>query len=227
MNAHPVIVAIDGPAGSGKSTTARRVAEKLGFLYLDTGAMYRAVALALHRVHADPAHATALPEGFSLHLSHGPDGEMQVWLGDENVSRAIRAPEMGGLASVVSALPWVRDAMVALQREVAGKARAAGQGVVLDGRDIGTVVFPDAEVKIFMVADSRERARRRHAELVARGAELTVEEVEADLVARDTQDATRAVAPLRPASDVVHLDTTALAPEDQVDFVVRRVLERR
>ncbi len=222
-----MIVAIDGPAGSGKSTTARRVAEKLGFLYLDTGAMYRAVALALARHHADIGEARSLPPDFALRLGHDAEGEMRVFLGGEDVSGLIRTAAMGMAASQVAALPWVRRAMVALQREAAAAWQQQGGGVVLDGRDIGTVVFPDADLKIFMVADARERARRRLRELEARGEADTLENVEKALVARDAQDAGRAVSPLRAAPDALVLDTTALSPEEQVDFVVARALERR
>ena len=188
--------------------------------------MYRAVALAFLREQRDPAAADALPPDFQLRLGHDEAGEMRVWIGDEDVSDAIRTAEMGHHASQVSALPWVREQMVALQRQIAQAWEAEGGGLVLDGRDIGTVVFPDAPVKVFMEADVRERARRRVRELEARGHAATVEETEAALAQRDHQDASRTVAPLRAAPDAVRLDTTHLSPEDQVDFVVRLVQER-
>ncbi len=221
-----MIVAIDGPAGSGKSSTARAVAERLGYLYLDTGAMYRSVALVLSRRQTNPEEATHLPPDFALRLAHDSAGEMRVFVGDEDVSQEIRSPEMGVLASRVSALPWVRDAMVKVQRETAHAWIAQGGGVVLDGRDIGTVVFPEADVKVFMEADVRERARRRYDELLARGVQTTPEAVERELTERDYRDATRLVAPLQAAVDAIRLDTTRLSPEEQVDFVAQRVLER-
>lgn len=188
--------------------------------------MYRTVALAFARTGSDAAKASELPEPFELVVRHDGAGAMRVVLNGEDVSEAIRTGEMGSMASRVSALPWVRDEMVRLQRELAATWEAEGGGVVLDGRDIGTVVFPDAQVKIFMVADVRERAQRRLRELAASGETNTLDAVEAALRQRDVQDETRAIAPLRPAPDAVLLDTTRLSPEEQVDFVVKRVQER-
>jgi CMP/dCMP kinase len=219
-----VIVAIDGPAGSGKSTTARRVAEQMGWLYLDTGAMYRAVAVAFLEAgvpFTDEAAAELLAD-LRLDLVPGAGG-FRVLLNGEDVTDRIRTPESSVAASRVSALPAVRERLVAEQRRIAGERRAAGEGAVLEGRDIGTVVFPDAEVKVFLVADPGERARRRRAELSARGEAPSLAEVAADIVARDERDRTRAIAPLRPASDAVELDTTALSVEEQVQSVVELV----
>ena len=222
-----MIIAIDGPAGSGKSTTARAVAARLGFRYLDTGATYRALALAADRLGLDPeTFAHVLPE-VDLDVRYDGDGAQHVWLDGEDVTDALRAREMGPAASAIGRYPAVRERLVALQREIGKTIAAREGGVVLDGRDIGTVVFPDADVKVFMVADAGERARRRHAELYARGEDSDVQLLEAEIVARDAQDAARSVGPLRPAEDAVHLDTTRLTPEEQVDFVVRLARDRK
>lgn len=223
-----LIVAIDGPASSGKSTTARAVARRLGGLYLDTGAMYRALALAFLRAGAAPTPdgaARVLP-GTDVNVSHASDGTMHVALSNEDVTGQIRTQAVGEMASRVSALPAVRQKLVEAQRAAARKHEAQGKSVVLDGRDIGTVVFPEADVKIFIVAEARERARRRQAELVERGEEADLEAVQAEIEARDRQDRNRAIAPLKKAADALVLDTTALSIEEQVDFVVERVRER-
>jgi len=220
-----VIVAIDGPAGSGKSTTARRVAARLGWLYLDTGAMYRALGVAfLDRglAFTPDAAADALP---GLRLDLRPDaGGLRVLVDGDDLSERIRTPEASEAASRVSALPAVRERMVEEQRRI---ARAQPEGAVLEGRDIGTVVFPDAEVKVFLVADPAERARRRHAELAAGGDAPPLAEVAADLDARDARDRDRAVAPLRPAADAVELDTTGLSVDEQIEAVVALVRQRQ
>lgn len=222
-----LIVAIDGPAGSGKSTTARALAERLGYLYLDTGAMYRAVALAFLRAGAAPGAsgaAAVLPQ-LRLDVAH-VDGAMHVLLDGEDVSEGIRRQEVGAMASRVSTLPAVREKLVAEQRRIVRDHEAQGGGVVLDGRDIGTVVFPDADLKIFMVADAETRARRRAAELREHGRAASEEEVLADLLQRDRQDQQRALAPLRKAEDALELDTTDRSVEDQVRFVFDKVVER-
>lgn len=219
-----MILAIDGPAGSGKSTTARRAARELGWLYLDTGAMYRAVGVAFQdrgAAFTDAAAADVL-DALDLDVRPGDDG-VRVFLGGDDVTARIRTPEASEVASRVSALPLVRERMVEIQRRI---ARAA-DGVVMEGRDIGTVVFPDAEVKVFLTADPAARAERRHAELAARGDAASVADVQADLAARDARDAQRAVAPLRQAEDAVVLDTTGLGIEEQVAAVVRLVRERQ
>ena len=224
-----VIVALDGPAGSGKSTTARRVADRLGWLYLDTGAMYRAVGLAFgdqSLPFTDDAAAAFVP-GLSIGLVPAPGG-VRVSLGGEDVTARIRTPEAAEAASHVSALGPVRTAMVAQQRAVAAAHESTGRGVVVEGRDIGTVVFPDAAVKFFLTADLDARARRRLDDLVVvserTGAAVpTFETVRADIAARDERDASRALAPLRAAPDAVTLDTTALSVDEQVDVVVRAV----
>jgi cytidylate kinase len=222
-----MIIAIDGPAGSGKSTTARAVADRLGYLYLDTGAMYRAVGLAFARAGVAPSERTA-PEvlaALDLDLRHGAGGQ-EVWLGGENVSEAIRTPEASRAASDVATLPAVREALVAQQRRLAAKYVAQGGGVVLDGRDIGTVVFPDADVKVFLVADLETRARRRAAEQEQRGLTADVAALVEEIRARDEQDASRAVGPLRKASDAAELDTSTLSIEEQVERVLALARER-
>ena len=225
---HParVIVALDGPAGSGKSTTARRVAERMGWLYLDTGAMYRAVGLAFRDAElpvSDEAAARLLPD-LTVDLVPTPDGP-HVVLNGTDVSARIRTPEASDLASQVAVLGAVRAMLVGVQRRIARRETAAGRGVVLEGRDIGTVVFPDAEVKIFLTADLAARARRRHAELAERhGAEApSLEAVSDDMALRDRRDAERAHSPLRPAPDAVLLDSTALSVEEQVDRVLQAI----
>lgn len=223
-----LIVAIDGPAGSGKSTTARAVAQALGFLYLDTGAMYRAMALAFLRADEPPTEggAAAVLKGTSIDVRH-EGGEMRVLLNGEDVSRRIRAQDAGQVVSRISALPAVREKMVAEQRRIARERVAAEGGVVLDGRDIGTVVFPDADVKIFLVADVEERARRRLAERREQGEEASLEEVKREIEARDRADRERSLAPLRRAEDAVELDTTDRTVSEQVQVVVEHVRERQ
>ena len=222
-----MIIAIDGPSGSGKSTTARKLAERLGYLYLDTGAMYRALALAFLRsgLEPTPENARKLLARLRLDVAHR-NGVMRVFLDGEDVSDRIRTPEVSAMASRISALEPVRRKMVEAQRRIARDFTAKGGGVVVEGRDIGTVVFPDAEVKVFMVADPTERARRRQAELKARGQEVDLDNVLAEIERRDRQDAGRALAPLRKAEDAIEIDTTNLTPDEQVAFIFNKVRER-
>jgi len=203
-----MVLAIDGPAGAGKSTVARALARELGFTYLDSGAMYRCVAL---RVLWEPQREPAeLAREASIELSGSPSGEPgPVLLDGRDVSAEIRAPEVSAEASRVAADPGVRDALVAKQRELIARG-----DWVAEGRDIGTVVAPDADLKVFLDADSRERARRRAAELGA-----DVEVVLAEQVMRDERDSSREHSPLRAAADAVALDTTGLS----VEQVVRRI----
>jgi cytidylate kinase len=229
-----VIVAIDGPAGSGKSTTARRVAERLGWLYLDTGAMYRAAGLAFLREGApftDEAAARLMPATTVDLASAGGDPALglRVALDGEDVTAALRTPEASRAASEAAALGPVRERLVEAQRRIARREVEAGRGVVLEGRDIGTVVFPDADVKFFLTADLDARARRRHAELAERHGSETpaLAAVSGDLDARDRRDAGRALAPLRPAEDAVLLDTTALTVEEQVERVLNAIRARQ
>ena len=226
----PFIVAIDGPAGAGKSTVSRRVAARLGFAMVDTGAIYRTVALAATRAGValddDARLAEVLPAvDIRFAPSATPGGGQRVLLGEEDVSALIRTPAMSLGASKVSARPVVRAGLLGLQRRLALAPDHAG--AVLEGRDIGTVVFPDAEAKFFLTASAEERARRRHAELQAKGDPQPFEEVLADQLRRDRDDSERAVAPLRPAEDAVVIDTTGTPLETVVDRIVRDVEARR
>jgi cytidylate kinase len=205
------VVAIDGPAGSGKSTLARLLAERLGFAYLDTGAMYRVVTLlALQEGVAldDGASLASLAKAADL----GFDGRGRIKAGARDVSEDIRRPAVSAAVSEVSAHAQVREVLVAEQRRI-----AAGRDVVIEGRDIGTVVCPDAAVKIFLVADRDVRAERRRKELVAKGEHVGSEETLAAIEARDAYDSSRQVAPLKPAVDAVRLDSSALDIAEMID----------
>ena len=200
------IVAIDGPAGAGKSTVARQLARRLGFAIIDTGAIYRSVALAARRAGIAWDDDEGLRRLLDAGLGLAFDGE-RVLLRGEDVTEAIRAPEISRGASVVSARPVVRQKLLQLQRDL---GHAAPRGAVLEGRDIGTVVFPDAQVKFFLTASDAARAQRRHAELAEKGIQVPLEEVLADQQRRDKDDTERAISPLRPAPDAVRVDTTGL-----------------
>ncbi|MDR7420075.1 MAG: (d)CMP kinase [Armatimonadota bacterium] len=219
----PPVIAIDGPTASGKSTVARAIARRLGLEYLDTGAMYRSVALVATQQGLDLNDAPAMTRlASTLRIESRPNGAGDRTLVDgRDVTEAIRAPEVSTAASVVSALPGVRAALVARQRE-----RAASGGIVMEGRDIGTVVLPDADLKIFLEATLEARARRRHAELQARGVSISLEEVQRQEAERDRRDATRTHSPLRPARDAVVIDTTALTPDEVVGTILRLLRER-
>jgi cytidylate kinase len=224
-----MIVAIDGPAGAGKSTASRLVAARLGFAMVDTGAIYRAVALAATRrgvaLDDDARLAALLPAveiGFAP--AAAPGGGQRVLLGGEDVSVEIRTPPMSLGASKVSARPVVRAGLLELQRRLA--LAPGNAGAVLEGRDIGTVVFPDADLKFFLTASPEERARRRHAELRAKGDPSTLDEVLADQLRRDRDDSERALAPLRPAPDALVVDTSGVPLDDVIDRLVREVQAR-
>jgi cytidylate kinase len=222
----PPIVAIDGPAGAGKSTVARELARRLGFTIVDTGAIYRAVALAARRAgigwEDDAALARLLDAG--LGISFGPAGDGQrVLLHGEDITEAIRTPEITRGASVVSARPVVRQKLLGLQRQL---GRSAPKGAVLEGRDIGTVVFPDADVKFFLTANDEARAARRHAELQDKGLPVPLGEVLADQRRRDKDDSERVIAPLKPAPDAVVVDTTGMDLAEVVERCFREARER-
>lgn len=204
----PISIAIDGPSGAGKSSIARKTAERFGFLYIDTGAIYRTVGLAAYRRGITPQDTSAviamLPE-LHIELRHGSDGVQRMYLDGEDVSETIRLPEISMYASGVSAIPEVRAYLMEMQRSF-----ARTQNVIMDGRDIGTVVLPDAGLKIFLTASSEARARRRQLELENKGQHVPFEEVLREMEQRDKNDTSRAAAPLRAAEDAVRLDTTEL-----------------
>ncbi len=217
------VVAIDGPMGAGKSTVARALAQRLGFGYVDTGAMYRSVALMCARWGVDMQDAdavTRLAQTLRIEFQPAPSGD-RVIVNGEDVTDAIREPSVSDGASIVSTIPRVREALVARQRELGREG-----GVVMEGRDIGTVVFPDAEVKVFLNASPEARARRRYDELRARGAQVTLEAIMRAQAERDQRDATRAQSPMRAAADAVVIDSTVLNMDQVVDEIVRVVRER-
>lgn len=218
-----MIITIDGPAGSGKSSTARAVADALGYVYLDTGAMYRAAALAFLRHDAEDTSevAQSLMPGVEIGLTFEDDG-MHVHLNGDDVTDSIRTKEVGDMASRISRFRIVREVLVREQRRIAQEREHLEGGVVLDGRDTGTVVFPDADLKFFMVADVEERARRRQQEYAEQGTHVDLDTVVAELKQRDQQDRTRDISPLRQADDAIEIDTTECTFQDQVDRIVKR-----
>lgn len=223
MNGH-YCIAIDGPSGAGKSSLARRCAAAFGFIYVDTGAIYRTVGLAAYRRGIDrrdeAAVAAVLPE-LEIQMSYAENGEQHMFLNGEDVSDAIRLPEISICASDVSALPAVRAFLLEMQRKLARE-----HNVIMDGRDIGTVVLPQAELKIYLTASSEARARRRLLELRQKGTEASFEEVLRDIEYRDKQDSSRAAAPLRPAEDAVLLDTSDIGFEESFQRLCSMIQER-
>lgn len=211
-------IAIDGPAGAGKSTIARAVAENMHFVYIDTGAMYRAVGLAAVRAGLDTKKDVekieALIKSISITIRHEA-GVQRIFLDGEDVSEKIREPEISVAASNVAVIPAVRLGLVELQRKLSEET-----DVIMDGRDIGTYVLPDADVKIFLTADVKERANRRYKELCEKGMETTPEEVLRDMQYRDANDAGRSFAPLRQAEDAVLVDSTAYTLEETIARVI-------
>ncbi len=221
-----LVIAIDGPAASGKSTTARLVAERLGYLHVDTGAMYRAMTLKVLRSDVDPDDAAgvdAVTLRTEITITTGA-GRPGVQLDGVDVSEEIRSPEVTRAVSQVSSLRSVREVMVREQRRL-----AAGGAVVLEGRDIGSVVLPGADVKIFLVADAAERARRRRKELLENGIEVGLDELETEIRERDLKDSSRDISPLRKADGAIEVDTSRLTVSEQVERildVVRKCLNR-
>jgi len=219
-----LIIAIDGPSGVGKSTLSRRLAQRLQYVNIDTGAMYRSVALAARRAGIaldDPRALERLCMDLDIRFARN-NGTEKVLLDGEDVSEAIRTPEISLLSSKVSAQPVVRSAMVRLQRQMGENG-----GVVLEGRDIGTVVFPAAEVKFFLAATARERGRRRYLELKEKGLDVDLERTIAEVEARDAADCGRQHAPLRQAEDAVLIDTTRLNIDQVLERMLRVVAERQ
>lgn len=210
-------IAIDGPAGAGKSTIAKRIAAKKGYIYVDTGAMYRAMALFLLREGVDPSDTAAIDakcQEADITIGY-ENGEQIVYLNGENVNGFIRTEEVGRMASCSSPNPNVRKKLVELQQKL-----AAGADVVMDGRDIGTCVLPKAQVKVFLTADSHERALRRYRELTERGEQCDLAVIEQDIIERDRQDMSRELSPLKQAEDAVLVDSSHMTVEEAADAVI-------
>ena len=216
-----LIIAIDGPAGSGKSSTAKAVAERLGYCYVNTGFMYRAIGLAFMDSGMDSADLDAdWVKSISLEVEYNSEGEMQVRLGGRDVTEDLMTRDVGEAASVVSAADDVRHAAVALQKEI---IRNRKTGVILEGRDIGTVVAPEADVKVFMDASPEERAKRRRKQLQEKGVRVDLADLTREIAERDERDKTRQHSPLRIAEDAIVVDTTKMSIEEQVDLIVSLV----
>ena len=223
MNNTVINVAIDGPGGAGKSTSARAAAKELGYIYVDTGALYRAVGVNALRKGIDTKDKAAVAasiEGISVDLVF-ENGEQKVLLNGEDVSVEIRTPPASMAASAVSAVPEVRAFLFDLQRDIASR-----NNCIMDGRDIGTVVLPDAQVKIFLTASAEERAQRRFKELQAKGSTVSYQAVLDELIERDYNDSHREIAPLKPAEDSVLLDTTGVSLEGQVEKIISIIKEK-
>ena len=218
-------VAIDGPSGAGKSTIAKRAAQTLGFVYIDTGAMYRTVALACLNekvnIKENPEKAIGVVNNISIDIDY-IEGEQRIFLNGADVSHKIRTPEVSMGASDVSAIGAVREKLVSLQRELAGT-----KNVIMDGRDIGTHVLPDADVKIFLTASAEVRAERRFKELLEKGTKVSYEDVLSDIIKRDRQDETREVSPLRRAEDAVLADTSELTLDESIELVLDLINKKR
>lgn len=216
-------IAIDGPAGAGKSTIAKRAAKELSFIYVDTGAMYRSIALYLLRQKTDIENETELVEALSrIEITIGYEkGEQQVYLNGENISALIRTEEVSSMASHSSAKPQVREKLTDLQRDL-----AATENVLMDGRDIGTMILPSAQLKIYLTASVETRAKRRFQEQQAKGEKCTLEQIEEDIRDRDYRDMNRETAPLRQAEDAVLIDSSDMTIEEVVAMIVNLARER-
>lgn len=216
-------IAIDGPSGAGKSTIAKALAKSFGYIYVDSGAMYRSLGLAVYRAGVCPDDEKAVSEvckGIKLELKY-IDGAQRIFMDGEDVSDLIRTPEISDYASRVSALPWVRAYLLDTQRDI-----AKNNNIIMDGRDIGTVILPDADIKIYLHASAEERARRRWIELQEKGNLDTYEEVLADMRERDYRDANRAIAPLKRADDAIDVDTTEYDLEESIELI-RNIISKR
>lgn len=216
-------IAIDGPAGAGKSTIAKTVSEELGYIYVDTGALYRTVGLNVLRQGKDTKNeADVVPtlEGLNVSLRF-VNGEQRVFLGDEDVSEAIRQNEVSMAASNVSAIPKVREFLFGLQRDIAEK-----NNCIMDGRDIGTVVLPNAQIKIYLTASAQARADRRYKELTEKGQEVNYDNILKEIELRDYQDTHREIAPLKKADDAVLVDTTELDLNGSIEYMLKVIKER-
>lgn len=223
MNKH-VAIAIDGPSGAGKSSLARRAAAHFGLIYVDTGAIYRCVGLAAHRMDVNTRDAEAVQKilpTLDIRMDYNDAGEQRMFLGEEDVSSDIRLPEISICASNVSAHPAVRAFLLEMQRKMARE-----NSVIMDGRDIGTVVLPDADLKIYLTASAGARAHRRMLELQNKGIDASFEDVLKDIELRDYQDTHRAEAPLRRAEDAVLLDTTEIGFDESFELLCRTIEER-
>ena len=219
-----ISIALDGPSGAGKSTVAKKCAERFGFKYVDTGAIYRTIGLAAFNKGIDTKNSAAvvsmLPE-LDIDLSYNESGEQRMLLNGSDVSEEIRSPEISMCASNVSAIAAVRDYLTDMQRNMAKK-----YDVIMDGRDIGTVILPNADVKVFLTASADSRAARRYKELIKKGSEISFNEVLSDMKLRDEQDTKRAAAPLKAAEDAVYLDTSDMSFDESVDAVTRLITEK-
>lgn len=210
-------IAIDGPAGAGKSTIARLVAKEKGFIYVDTGAMYRGLAVHFLKKGIQPEDTEKIKEACrDAQVSIGyEEGQQQVYLNGENITSQLRREEVGNMASKSSAIPEVREKLLSLQRDLARR-----QNVVMDGRDIGTFVLPDADVKVYLTASSRTRAKRRYDELTARGVPCDLEQIEQDIIERDSRDMNREISPLRQAEDAVLVDSSDMTIRQVADAIL-------
>ncbi len=216
-------VAIDGPAGAGKSTISRKAAQEIGYIYIDTGALYRTVGLAATRKGIDLSSSEAIESVLTDELSvelKFIDGEQRMFLCGEDVSDKIRTPEASSAASKVSAVPAVRKYLFDLQKKMAKE-----NNCIMDGRDIGTVVLPDAQVKIFLTASPEARAQRRYKELTEKGMDVKYEDVLSDMIQRDYDDSHRAIAPLKQADDAILCDTSDIGLQESIELVIRTIKE--